>query len=413
MSDIIFYSIIAFIIFNWMFGLFLDWLDSTLWSNELPEEVAGIYDAEKYRKSLDYEKITTRFSWISGTFSFVILLGMLLFNGFAFVDHIVREYTVHPILVSLAFFALLGLASDILGLPFEVYSIFHIEQKFGFNTMKVKTFIFDKIKSYLLSIIIGGGLLSLIILIYLETGPWFWLIAWGVLSAFMLFMSLFYSNLIVPLFNKQTPLEEGDLRNQIETFANKTGFILKNIYIINGSKRSKKANAYFTGFGPKKRIVLYDTLVNDLTNEEIVAVLAHEIGHYKKKHVLFSIISSIITNGIMLFILSLFLGNPDLANALGTDTPSFHIGLLAMSFLFAPLSMITGIAANYFSRKKEYVADKFAAENFDPEAMKNALKKLSLLNLSNLKPHPFTVFITYSHPTVLQRIKAIDKIKKS
>jgi len=221
---------------------------------------------------------------------------------------------------------------------------------------------------------------------------------------------LFYSNIIVPLFNKQTPLEAGALRDAIETFATKTGFKLKNIFVINGSKRSKKANAYFTGFGPKKRIVLYDTLLNDFSDEEIVAILAHEIGHYKKKHVLYGLITSILSTGLLLYVMSLVLGSADLAGALGADKASFHMGILAFGMLYDPVSTLLGIAGNYVSRKHEYAADRFAATHSSAEAMSSGLKRLHILTLSNLRPHPFTVFVTNSHPTLLQRLAAIGKL---
>ena len=268
-------------------------------------------------------------------------------------------------------------------------------------------FILDKLKGYLLGAIIGGGLLSLIINIYQLTTTSFWIYAWLVISAFSVLMVLFYSNLIVPLFNKQTPLEEGELRDAISKFCKMAGFKLDNIFVIDGSKRSTKANAYFTGFGSKKRIVLYDTLINDLTTNELVAVLAHEIGHYKKKHVVWSLLLGMVQTGIMLYIFSLFVGSPELSAALGVDKPSFHIGLIAFGILYSPISMILGLVMNIFSRKNEYQADAFAAKHFDAGELASALKKLSVKNLSNLRPHPVYVFFHYSHPTLLQRLESL------
>ena len=339
---------------------------------------------------------------------------MVILAGFAFVDNIVRGITDLPILMALLFFGIMGFASDILTTPFSVYSTFVIEQKFGFNQTKPKTFIMDKIKGWFLAAIIGGGLLSLIVWIYESTGNWFWLLVWGVMTVFMIFMTMFYSTLIVPLFNKQTPLEEGELRAAIEDFSNKVGFKLDNIFVIDGSKRTKKANAYFSGLGHKKRIVLYDTLINDHTVDELVAVLAHEIGHYKKKHTLKGIILSILQTGLMLFVLSLFIRKDSaiavaLAEALGTNKPSFHIGILAFGLLYSPLSLIIGLLMNMFSRKNEYEADKFAGDNFSFEALQNALKKLSVNNLSNLRPHPLYVYFYYSHPPLLQRLNMLRR----
>jgi STE24 endopeptidase len=244
----------------------------------------------------------------------------------------------------------------------------------------------------------------------METGQWFWLIAWGVITAFTLFMFMFYSNLIVPLFNKQKPLEEGALRDEIENFAGKVNFRLKNIYVIDGSKRSSKANAYFTGLGPKKRVVLYDTLINDHTNEELVAVLAHEIGHYKKKHTLTGVIQSILQTGLMLFILSLFINKPFLSEVLGAENPSFHMGLIAFGLLYSPISLVLGMLSNTISRKNEYAADRYAGMKYSAEALSDALKKLSVNNLSNLRPHPAFVFFYYSHPPLLKRLEALGRI---
>ena len=411
MAHTLFIIILCIVIFNYLFGLLLDYLDSTRWSNELPAELTGIYDAEKYRKSQDYEKVKTRFSLITGAFSLVLIILMLALGGFAWLDNFVRTYTSDPILMALLFFAILGLASDLLTTPFSAYYTFVIEQKFGFNTTTVKTFILDKLKSWLLAALLGGGLISFVVWVYEATGSWFWFIVWMSVTIFMIFMTLFYSDIIVPLFNKQKPLEPGKLREAIENYASGTGFKLKNIFVIDGSKRSRKANAYFTGFGPKKRIVLYDTLINDLSTEEIVAVLAHETGHYKKKHVLFSLFSSILSNGIVFYLLSLVIGNLDMSAALGASQASFHIGILAFGMLYSPVTMVIGIFGNMISRRNEYAADRYAAATYKAEAIKSGLIRLSVLNLSNLRPHPFTVFVGYSHPTLLQRLEALGKHK--
>jgi len=302
--------------------------------------------------------------------------------------------------------------SDILSLPFSVYDTFVIEEKYGFNKTTPKTFVLDTIKGWLLGALIGGGLLALIVFIYQKTQNMFWIYAWILVSAFTIFMAMFYSNLIVPLFNKQTPLEPGELRDAIKNFADKVGFKLDNIFVINGSKRSTKANAYFTGFGSKKRIVLYDTLINDMETDELVAVLAHEIGHYKKKHVIQGLLISLIQTGIVLFIFSLLINNATLSKALGVEIPNFHIGLVAFGILYSPVSFVLGIFMNLLSRKNEYQADEFAAVHFKPEALASALKKLSVKNLSNLTPHKTYVFFHYSHPTLLQRLARLNTLKK-
>lgn len=404
MHEILFWIIIAILVLDFLFEKYLDYLNTTRWSDTLPEEVKGIYDEEKYKKQQAYTRENHRFGMLTSSFSMAITLAMFLFYGFALVDGWVWNITSSAILAAILFFGILMFASDIINLPFSVYDTFKIEQKYGFNTTTPKTFILDKLKGWVVSAIIGGGLLSLIIFIYQLTGNMFWIYAWIVVSAFSIFMAMFYSNLIVPLFNKQTPLEEGELRDAISAFSEKVGFKLDNIYVIDGSKRSTKANAYFTGLGAKKRIVLYDTLIKDLSTEEIVAVLAHEIGHNKKKHVIQGLLIGLVQTGIVLFIFGLFIGNPELSKALGVEKPNFHIGLIAFGVLYSPISFFTGIFMNMLSRKNEYEADRFAAENYKPEALGSALKKLSVNNLSNLTPHKLYVFFHYSHPTLLQRL---------
>lgn len=406
---IIFYTILVIIIFEFILERFLDYLNSTKWTNVLPKELVEIYDNKKYALSQNYEKEKHNFSLLTSSFSFVLIILMLLFDGFAFVDTLVRNYFENETLISIIFFGLIMFASDILSTPFSIYSTFKIEEKYGFNKTTAKTFILDKLKSWLLSIVLGGGILWAIITIYNYTTDNFWIISWAFISFFMIFFTMFYSTLIVPLFNKQKPLEDGELKNAINEFCTKVGFKLKNVFVIDGSKRSTKANAYFTGLGSKKRIVLYDTLINDLSTEEIVAVLAHEVGHYKKKHIFTSIIISLFQTGVTFYILGLLIGNIELSKALGVSYNSFHISLIAFGILYSPISMIVGIFMNIFSRYNEYQADEYAAINYYKEHLISGLKKLSIKNLSNLTPHPLYVFFHYSHPTLLQRIKALNK----
>ena len=409
MSQILFYIIIGLVVADFIFERILEYLNSTQWSDQLPDDLKGIYDDAKYSQQQAYEKVNFRFSMISSSFSFILLLLMFLFSGFAWVNSLALTVSSNSIITALVFFGILLFASDVISTPFSIYDTFVIEDKFGFNKTTPKIFILDKLKGWFLGAIIGGGLLAFIIYIYQLTTSNFWIYAWLVISIFSIFMVLFYSNLIVPLFNKQTPLTEGELKSAIERFSLKVGFKLDNIYVIDGSKRSTKANAYFTGLGARKRIVLYDTLINDLTVNELVAVLAHEIGHYKKNHVIWSLFLGIAQTGIVLFIFSLFVGSPELSAALGVEKPSFHIGLIAFGVLYSPISMVTGLAMNIFSRKNEYQADAFAAKYFDSSELASALKKLSVKNLSNLQPHPVYVFFHYSHPTLLQRLQALKQ----
>ena len=413
MEQALFIIILVIVILDFILERVLDYLNTTYWEEELPAELEGIYDRENYLKSQQYLKTNTRFSQVTESFNFILVMAMLVFGGFAFLDGWIRQFTANPVLLALMFFGILGFIADMLGTPFSVYATFVIEERFGFNKTTVWTFILDKLKGWLLAVIIGGGLLSLVVWIYGATGQWFWLIAWGAISFFTIFMMLFYSNIIVPLFNKQTPLAPGELRDAIEAFAHKTGFSLKNIYVIDGSKRSSKANAYFTGLGKKKRIVLYDTLIKDHSTDELVAVLAHEIGHYKKKHTLIGTITSILQTGLMLFILSRFLESPYLSGALDASQPSFHISVVAFGILYTPLSIILGLVMNIISRKHEYEADRFAAVNYSGESLAGALKKLSVSNLSNLRPHPLYVFFYYSHPPLLKRLEGIRSARRS
>jgi len=409
MHNALFYIILGIIVVDFVIERWLDYLNSKKFSTELPEELKDVYDAGQYKKSQEYKKVNDRFSLITSSFSLLLISGMLISGGFNLVDNWARSFTGHTILIALIFFGILAIASDILNLPFTLYDTFVIEEKFGFNKTTARIFMLDKLKGYLLGAVIGGGILSLIIWFYQLTTTSFWLYAWIAVSLFSIFMTMFYSTLIVPIFNKQTPLEEGELRNEIQKFSDRAGFKLDNVFVIDGSRRSTKSNAYFSGLGSRKRIVLFDTLIKDLSVNEIVGVLAHEIGHYKKKHTLTAIITSIIQTGITLFIFSLFVDNPQLSAALGSDIPSFHLGLIAFGVLYSPISMIIGLFMNHFSRKHEYSADWFAKEKYNGDALIQALKKLTSKNLSNLTPHPIYVFFHYSHPTLLQRIRALKQ----
>jgi STE24 endopeptidase len=401
----LFYIIIAILIINFLVDKILNALNAKHFNDELPKELQDVYDESEYKKSQAYKKTNYKFSIITSLFSLTLTLSFFFLDGFEFVDNIARSYSDNSIGIALIFFGIIMLGSDIITTPFSYYKTFVIEEKFGFNKMTVKTFILDKIKGWVMMIIVGGGILALIIWFYTLTGTQFWLYAWATVSIFTLFMNMFYSRLIVPLFNKQSPLETGMLRDKISAYAKTVGFKLDKIFVIDGSKRSTKANAYFSGFGNEKRVTLYDTLINDLEDEEIVAVLAHEVGHYKRKHIIFNLVASILLTGFTLYILSIFISNPILSNALGVNIASFHIGLIAFGLLYSPISQITGLIMNLFSRKFEYQADDYAKNTYKGEPLITSLKKLSKNSLSNLTPHPAYVFMHYSHPTLLERIK--------
>jgi STE24 endopeptidase len=407
MHNIYFYAILGILVFDFLLERGLEYLNTKAWSPGLPDILKGIYDAEKYRLSQEYYLANLRFGIITSTFSFLVMIAMVVSGGFAAVDDLVGQVTDNEILKALLFFGILGGAYDLLTLPFQWYDTFVIEERYGFNKTTPRTFILDKLKGWLLTALLGGLLLAAMVWFYQLTGKHFWLWAWGLFALFTLFLTMFYSTLIVPLFNKQTPLEEGELKDKIRALCERAGFVLDNVYVIDGSRRSTKANAYFSGLGRKKRIVLYDTLIQDLEPDEIVAVLAHEIGHYKKKHTLTGLFLSILETGLILWVLSLFVDNPQLSAALGAEHPSFHLGLIAFALIFSPVSTLLGLATGILSRKNEYAADAFAAQYSDAEKLASALIRLSVKNLSNLTPHPLYVFFHYSHPPLLDRLRAL------
>ncbi len=404
-AQILFNVIIVIITVNFLINKILDYINSKYFDASIPKELEGIYQEEDYIKSQNYKKENFKFSMFLSVVSFIITIIFFYAEGFAYIDKIARGYSTNEIVVTLLFFGIIMLGSDILTIPLSYYKTFVIEEKYGFNKATKTLFFLDKIKGWALTIILGGSILALIVWFYQKTGTHFWIYTWMFVGLFSIFMTLFYSSLIVPIFNKQTPLENGELKNQLQEFARKVGFKLDNIFVIDGSKRSTKANAYFTGFGAKKRIVLYDTLINDLEVDEIVAVLAHEVGHYKRKHVIFNMFVSVFLTGLTLYILSLFIHNSLLSEALSVETPSFHIGLIAFGVLYTPISEVTGLLMNMLSRKFEYQADNYAKEHYNAPSLISSLKKLSKNSLSNLTPHKSYVFMHYSHPTLLQRIR--------
>ena len=394
---------------SYFFDLALDYLNLKSQRTDIPREVEAFYEKEKYEKSLVYHRERTRFSFVTSGFSFALSVAMLTTGGFGWLDGWLRQYIGNEILLALAYFGVLMLASDLLTVPFQWYSTFVIEQKYGFNKTTRQIFVADKLKGYLLAAVVGGALLSSLIYLIRTIGPGFW-IWFSILAAlFVLFVNMFYTTLILPLFNKLTPLPDGELRTAIQNFAKKVDFPLDSIFIIDGSKRSNKANAFFSGFGKKKKIVLYDTLIDKHSTDELVAVLAHEVGHFKKKHVVWGYILSIVQIAFMLFVMSRMVYSSDVSLALGGTQPAIHLNLLAFAILFSPISAITGIFMNMYSRRNEFEADAFARKTFDGEALSNALKRLSVDSLSDLFPHPLYVFFHYSHPPLLKRLAALSR----
>jgi STE24 endopeptidase len=307
------------------------------------------------------------------------------------------------------FFLILFVLNSLISIPFSYYNTFVIEEKYGFNKTSKATFFLDIVKSSILSILIGGILLLAALYMYDNINDGFWLWLWIGLSSLMIVLNMFYADLIVPIFNKLTPLNDGELRQKIEKYSKKVGYLLKNIYVIDGSKRSTKANAFFSGLGPRKTIALYDTLIEKHTENELVAVLAHEVGHFKKKHIFSGLIMSVIQIGVMTFFFELCLKLPEISMALGGSDSSFHLGLIGFTIIFSPISMISSIWMNFISRKNEFEADAYAKETFNGEDLSLALKKLSVDSLSNIYPHPLYVFFHYSHPPLIERLRALNK----
>ena len=403
------YLIIGLVIFNYLFSTVLDFINGKNWRTEIPPVMKDFYPEDKYLKAKNYSKEKGKVSLISSTLSTLITLLFLVFGGYGWLDDFISLYYDIPFLKSGIFFLVLFILSDFISIPFSCYNTFVIEEKYGFNKTTVKTFVLDKIKGYLLTLIIGGVLLfgAIYIVSLLENGFWVWL--WLSLSVIILLVNMFYADLIVPIFNKLTPLETGSLREKIESYTNKVGYSLKNIYIIDGSKRSSKANAFFSGLGPRKTIALYDTLVEKHTEEELVAVLAHEVGHYKKKHVFTSLFLTIFQLGLMCFLLETCLKVGEISKALGGKEMVFHLGLVAFGILYSPVGTILSILMNINSRKNEFEADHYAKTTYSGVALELALKKLSVDSLSNLYPHPFYTFIHYSHPPLLKRLSALNE----
>lgn len=411
-STILLILIIAFIVCDFVLERVLYGLNARDFGKPIPAELAGIYDEKKYQRQQDYSKAKYQVGIVASVVSLVIELVAFGFGLFGWLDGVLREpvmsWTENPILQTILlcvlFFLVVMTVNHVLDIPVSYYSQFSIEERFGFNKSTKKLFWVDQLKSLLLSAILVMLILSIVTWIYAVVPEWFWILAWGVLTVFQVCIMTFYSNIIVPLFNKQTPLEEGELRSKIEAFASKVDFKLDNIYVMDSSKRSTHANAYFTGLGSHKRIVLYDTLISQLTPDEIVAVLAHEIGHYKKKHTLRQLFMSMASNLMMFYILGIAISSPELSEAMGGTVPAFHLGLVAIGILYTPISTSIGIFSNVLSRLFEYQADDFAKSNGLAENLISALKKLSSESLSNLQPHKALVFVHFSHPTLLQRI---------
>jgi STE24 endopeptidase len=407
MAQTLLYLIIAFVVAEFIFSKVLSYLNIRSWDKPVPDEIKDLYQEGKFEKARAYALDNNRVDTISGVLLFAITISFLYFKGFAWVDSIAHQASGQYIIQGLIFFGIIAAASSVIGLPFDIYSTFVIEEKYGFNKTTPATYVADKVKEVLIGAVIGGGIYALLAYLFQLLGSYFWIAGWVVVSGFSLFIATFYTAVLLPIFNKLTPLENGELRSNIEAYSSRVSFPLTNIMVMDGSKRSSKANAFFSGIGSRKSIVLYDTLIHDMNTDEITAVLAHEVGHYKKKHVLQSMALSIVQMGILFFLFGWLARSPLMGEVLGARQNTFYLSLVTFSLLYSPVSTLIGLFMNVFSRKNEYEADHYAKTTYSADPLISALKKLYVNTLGNPQPDPLYVFVNYSHPTLLQRIRAM------
>ncbi len=402
--------ILSALLLNLVLNTVADYLNLKTLRPDLPPEFRDIYDEVRYQRSQQYLKTNTRFGWVVSAINLAVLLVFWFGGGFALLDHWLRAWTLGPVPTGMAFIGTLSLLAGAVSLPFTIYHTFVIEERFGFNRSSRATFIKDRLKGLALALLLGAPLLAGVLAFFEYAGSLAWLYCWAAATLYMLGVQFVAPTWIMPLFNRFSPLAEGPLKQAIVAYARSIDFPLENIYVMDGSRRSSKSNAFFTGFGRHRRIVLFDTLVNNHTLEELLAVLAHEMGHYKQKHIQKSLLLGIVQSGLMFFLLSLFISNPALAAAFYVPQPSVYAGLVFFVLLYTPLDLLTGVFMQMFSRRNEFAADRFAVDTTrEPGAMATALKKLAVHNLTNLTPHRLYVFLNYSHPPVIERLQAISK----
>ncbi|NRB73665.1 MAG: M48 family metallopeptidase [Verrucomicrobiales bacterium] len=402
-----FIAIVLGLFLMWKLDLFATLLNLKALSGEIPATFEGFVDEEAYEQSQEYTRVRAVFGIGEGIFSLVLLFVFWWLGGFGWLDEQVRDLGHGPIVSGLVFVVALMLAQHVIDLPFNLYSTFVIEEKFGFNRTTFGTWVLDQFKGLVLGALIGLPLLAALLWIF-QSVPLAWIWGWGLVTLFSLALTYVAPTWIMPLFNKFEPLEEGELKTEIHAMAEKCDFPLKEVFVMDGSKRSSKSNAFFTGFGNNKRIALFDTLIENHTVPELVGVLAHEIGHYKRRHIVKSMIIGVGTTGAMFFLLGMMMENRALFDAFGVKETSVYVSLILFGILMSPVNDLLSIGGSLLSRKHEFEADAYAAEvTGNPEAMADALRKLSKDNLSNLTPHPFYVFLNYSHPPVAERVKAL------
>jgi STE24 endopeptidase len=410
-SDWLLAGIVAFILIDFLVGSVLEYLNEKSKNVPISSVAAEIFNADQYAKSLQYGTAKYKVERLTSTLNTVVMLSAIILGWFAWLDDAIRERLSNDLLVTVAFFGVLILAVMLANLPVSYYSTFVVEEKFGFNKTTKKLFVVDSIKQIVLNIALGLPVIYLIAWIYQSLESQFWLVGWLAVSAISLFMFIFGTRIFLPIFNKLKPLREGELRSEVEAYCQSQGFPLSKLWEMDASKRSTKLNAFFSGMGKVKIIGLYDTLIEKLTTKETVAVLAHEVGHYKRKHVYTMFAFSNVQTLVIFVLLGSLLGNPNLSKALGSDTPSFHISMIAFFMLFTPVSTLLGLVNNSFSRYNEYQADQFSIDTYPGarDHMYSAFKKLSVESLSNLNPHPWYVAVHYTHPPILDRLANLKK----
>jgi STE24 endopeptidase len=404
-------GIVAFILIDFVMGSVLEYLNEKSKNVPMSSVAAEIFNADEYAKSLEYGTAKYKVERLTSTLNTVVMLSAIILGWFAWLDDAIRGRISNNLLVTVIFFGILILAVMLANLPVSYYSTFVIEEKFGFNKTTKKLFVVDSIKQMVLSIALGLPVIYLIAWIYQSLESQFWLVGWLAVSAISLFMFIFGTRIFLPMFNKLKPLPEGELRSEVEAYCKSQGFPLSKLWEMDASKRSTKLNAFFSGMGKVKIIGLYDTLIEKLSTKETVAVLAHEVGHYKRKHVYTMFAFSNVQTLVIFVLLGSLLGNPNLSKALGSDTPSFHLSMIAFFMLFTPVSTLLGLVNNSFSRYNEYQADQYAIDTYPGgrDYMHSALKKLSVESLKNLNPHPWYVAVHYTHPPILDRLANLKK----
>jgi len=408
-EQIYYYIIISALVGEYLLSTVSAVLNMNSITKDVPEQFRDVYDSEKYARSQAYLRAKTRFSLFSGTFSLLLILVVIHTGLFGVLDGFVRAQSTQPILAGLFFFGIIFIINDLINIPFSLYSIFVIEEKFDFNRTTPKTYIIDKLKGYLLTVVLGSAVVAPILYFFSAFGASGWWIAWIAVTFFTVAVQPLFVHVIAPMFNKFTPLEAGELRSAIEAYASEVNFPIVRIDVMDGSRRSAHSNAYFSGLGKSKRVALFDTLLEKHTTEEIVSVVAHEVGHFKKKHIILGTTLGVLQAGVMLFIFNLIMSDSALFAVFGVSQVSVHAGMIFFAMLFAPVNLLTSIFTTALSRRNEFQADGYALETTrNYEALVSMLKGLAASNLSHLTPHPFTVFLSYSHPPVLQRISAVS-----